>query len=121
VSPCPWTSRPGGSRTALERQQTRRATVGWSYSLLTGAEQVLLGRLSVFADGFDLAAAEAVCGFGGLDVLEVAGLLGSLVDKSLVVAEPAGTSTAGCDSFGEPVSPARRDAPPDRGQQSRAR
>ena len=81
----------GGSRTALERQQTLRATVAWSYSLLTGAEQLLLGRLSVFAGGFGLDAAEAVCGSGGLDVLDVAALLGSLVDKSLVVAEPAGT------------------------------
>jgi predicted ATPase/class 3 adenylate cyclase len=81
----------GGSRTALERQQTLRATVGWSYSLLTPAEQVLLGRLSVFAGGFDLAAAEAVGGSGTIDAVEVAGLLGSLVDKSLVVAEPAGT------------------------------
>ena len=80
----------GGSRTALERQQTLRATVGWSYSLLTEAERVLLGRLSVFAGSFDLDAVEAVCAFGALDVLEVAGLLGSLVDKSLVVAEPAG-------------------------------
>ena len=80
----------GGARTALERQQTLAATVGWSYLLLTGAERMLLTRLSVFAGGFDLAAAEAVCGSGGLDVLEVAGLLGSLVDKSLVVAEPAG-------------------------------
>ena len=80
----------GGSRTALERQQTLAAAVGWSYSLLTGAERVLLGRLSVFAGSFGLAAAEAVCGSGGLDVLEVAGLLGSLVDKSLIVAEPAG-------------------------------
>ena len=80
----------GGSRTALERQQTLRATVVWSYSLLTGAERVLLGRLSVFAGGFGLDAAEAVCGSGDLDVLEVAGLLGSLVDKSLVVAEQAG-------------------------------
>ena len=79
----------GGSRTALERQQTLAATVGWSYSLLTGAEQLLLGRLSVFAGSFGLDAAEAVCGSGDLDVLEVAGLLGSLVDKSLVVAEPA--------------------------------
>jgi predicted ATPase/class 3 adenylate cyclase len=79
----------GGSRTALERQQTLRATVGWSYSLLTGAEQILLARLSVFAGSFGLDAAEAVCGSGGLDVLDVAGLLGSLVDKSLVVAEPA--------------------------------
>jgi predicted ATPase len=80
----------GGSRTALERQQTLAATVGWSYSLLTGAEQVLLGRLSVFAGGFGLDAAEAVCGSGDVDVLAVADLLGSLVDKSLVVAERAG-------------------------------
>jgi len=81
----------GGSRTALERQQTLRATVGWSYSLLAGAERVLLARLSVFAGSFGLDAAEAVCGSGDLDVLDVADLLGSLVDKSLVVAEPAGT------------------------------
>jgi predicted ATPase/class 3 adenylate cyclase len=82
----------GGSRTALERQQTLQATVGWSYSLLTAAERVLLGRLSVFAGSFDLDAAEAVSGFGDIDALDVSGLLGSLVDKSLVVAEP--TSTA---------------------------
>ena len=80
----------GGSRTALPRQQTLRATVEWSYSLLHGAEQLLLGRLSVFAEGFDLDAAEAVGGFGDIEVFEVVGLLGSLVDKSLVVAEPAG-------------------------------
>ena len=80
----------GGSRTALERQQTLRATVDWSYSLLNGAEQVLLRRLSVFPESFDLDAAEAVCGFGGLDALDVAGLLGSLADKSLTGAEPAG-------------------------------
>jgi predicted ATPase len=80
----------GGSRTALGRQQTLRAAVGWSYELLTGAERVLLGRLSVFAGSFDLAAVEAVCGSGDLDVLDVADLLGSLVDKSLVVAEQAG-------------------------------
>ena len=87
----------GGSRTALERQQTLRATVDWSYALLTGAERVLLGRLSVFAGGFGLDAAEAVCGSGDLDVLEVAWLLGSLVDKNLVVAEPAGEACGtGC-------------------------
>jgi predicted ATPase/class 3 adenylate cyclase len=80
----------GGSRTALERQQTLRATVDWSYSLLNRAEQLLLGRLSVFAESFDLDAAEAVCGFGDIEALDVAGLLGSLADKSLVVAEPAG-------------------------------
>jgi hypothetical protein len=82
----------GGSRTALARQQTLHATVTWSYSLLTAAEQALLGRLSVFAGGFDLAAAEAVgaCGPAATDVAAVARLLGSLVDKSLVIAEPAG-------------------------------
>jgi predicted ATPase len=77
----------GGSRAALERQQTLRATVDWSYSLLNGPEQSLLRRLSVFAEGFDLDASEAVCGAGHLDVTD---LLGSLVDKSLVMAEPAG-------------------------------
>jgi predicted ATPase/class 3 adenylate cyclase len=82
----------GGSRTALPRQQTLRATVEWSHSLLSGAEQVLLRRLSVFAESFDLDAAEAVVGFGDLEAFEVAGLLGSLVDKSLVVAEPAGAA-----------------------------
>ena len=80
----------GGSRTALARQQTLRATVDWSYSLLTGAEQLLLRRLSVFAEGFDLDAAEAVCGFGDIEAFDVTDLLGSLVDKSLVVAEPTG-------------------------------
>ncbi len=80
----------GGSRTALARQQTLRATVEWSYSLLNGPEQSLLGCLSVFAETFDLDAAEAVGGAGDIDVFDVADLLGSLVDKSLVVAEPAG-------------------------------
>ncbi len=80
----------GGSRTAPRRQQTLRATVEWSYSLLNGAEQLLLRRLPVFAESFDLNAAEAACGFGDIEVFEVTGLLGSLVDKSLVVAEPAG-------------------------------
>jgi predicted ATPase/class 3 adenylate cyclase len=80
----------GGSRTALARQQTLRATVEWSYSLLNAPEQALLGCLSAFADGFDLDAAEAVAGAGDIEVFDVADLLGSLVDKSLVVAEPAG-------------------------------
>jgi predicted ATPase/class 3 adenylate cyclase len=80
----------GGSRSALPRQQTLRATVEWSYSLLNGPEQSMLRRLSVFAEGFDLEAAEAVCGLGEIDVFDVTDLLGSLVDKSLVVAEPTG-------------------------------
>ncbi len=80
----------GGSRSALERQQTLRATVDWSFSLLNAAEQSVLRRLSVFADGFDHAAAGAVCAFGEIDILDVTALLGSLVDKSLVIAEPTG-------------------------------
>ncbi len=82
----------GGSRTALARQQTLRATVAWSYSLLNSAEQALLARLSVFAAGFDLAAAETVCGYGDIASREAAALLGSLADKSLVVTEPAAAS-----------------------------
>ena len=80
----------GGSRTALARQQTLWATVDWSYSLLNGTERSLLRRLSVFAETFDLDAAEAVCGFGDIAAFDVAELIGALVDKSLVVAEPAG-------------------------------
>src|SRR5439155_10460791 len=51
----------GGSRTALPRQQTLRATIDWSYGLLSDPERVLLRRLSVFAGGWSLEAAEAVC------------------------------------------------------------
>jgi predicted ATPase len=82
----------GGSRTAPARQQTLQATVDWSYSLLHRAEQLLLRRLSVFVETFDLDAAEAVCGFGDIEPFDVTSLIGSLVDKSLVVAEPAGPS-----------------------------
>ncbi|HEX8007330.1 MAG TPA: tetratricopeptide repeat protein, partial [Trebonia sp.] len=82
----------GGSRTALARQRTLEATVDWSYSLLNRTGQQLLRRLPVFAESFDLDAAEAVCGVGDIKAPDVAGLLGSLVDKSLVVAEPTGLS-----------------------------
>ncbi|GGW91564.1 hypothetical protein GCM10010297_11740 [Streptomyces malachitofuscus] len=74
----------GGSRTVLPRQQTLRAVVDWSWDLLDEDERDVLGRMSVFAGGCDLAAAEAVCGPVALDAL------GSLVDKSLVVAVPSG-------------------------------
>ncbi len=72
-----------GSRTVLPRQQTLRAVVDWSWELLDEDERYVLRRLSVFAGGCDLAAAEAVCGPAALEAL------GSLVDKSLVVAAPA--------------------------------
>jgi predicted ATPase/class 3 adenylate cyclase len=80
----------GGSRNALPRQQTLRATVDWSYSLLNDPEQVVLRRLSVFVEGFDLEAVEAICGLGDIEIFDVTDLLGSLVDKSLVVAEATG-------------------------------
>ncbi len=83
----------GGSRSAMPRQQTLRATVEWSYSLLNEPEQSVLRRLSVFVEGFDLDAAEAVCSLGDIDEFEVTDLLGSLVDKSLVVTEPGGSGT----------------------------
>src|SRR5207302_5748066 len=77
----------GGSRTALPRQQTLRATVDWSFDLLSDAERTLLARLSVFASGFTLESAEAVCGSGDLEAGVVLDHLSSLVDKSLVLAE----------------------------------
>jgi predicted ATPase len=77
----------GGSRVALERQQTLRALVTWSYDLLHEREQMLLDRLSVFAGGFDLPAAEAICGSDPLVPDDVVDLLSSLVDKSLVMVE----------------------------------
>jgi predicted ATPase len=80
----------GGNRTALPRQQTLRAVVDWSYDLLNASEQAALRRLSVFVGGFDFDTAEAVCGFGEIDAFDVADLLGSLVDKSLVQAETTG-------------------------------
>jgi predicted ATPase/class 3 adenylate cyclase len=77
----------GGSRVALERQQTLRALVSWSYDLLQEREQMLLDRLSVFAGGFDLAAAESICGADPLEPDDVIDLLSSLVEKSLVMVE----------------------------------
>ena len=68
-----------------ERQQNLRALVDWSYELLTPEEQIVLDRLGVFVDGFDLAAAEAVCGGEPLASEDVLDLLGSLIEKSLVM------------------------------------
>ncbi|MFG2596618.1 BTAD domain-containing putative transcriptional regulator [Streptomyces sp. NPDC048462] len=79
----------GGSRTVLPRQQTLRAVVDWSWDLLDEDERTALRRLSVFSGGWTLAAAEAVCADRPRAAHDVAALLGSLVDKSLVVAAPA--------------------------------
>ncbi|MET9607145.1 BTAD domain-containing putative transcriptional regulator [Streptomyces sp. NPDC006512] len=80
----------GGARTVLPRQQTLRAVVDWSWDLLDEAERAVLTRLSVFAGGCDLAAAEEVCADPAYDVADT---LGSLVDKSLVVAAPGPDGT----------------------------
>ena len=77
----------GGTRTALPRQHTLRASVDWSYHLLTEPERVLFRRLAVFAGGFDLGAAMTVAAGDGLDAHHVLDLLALLVDKSLVVAD----------------------------------
>ncbi|MCU1502845.1 MAG: cyclase, partial [Ilumatobacteraceae bacterium] len=80
-----------GGRRGLERHHTLAATVQWSYRLLPEAERVLFGRLSVFAGGFTLSAAEAICADEPLARLDVAGDLAALVDKSMVVADRAGS------------------------------
>jgi len=74
----------GGPRTALPRQQTLRAALDWSYDLLTEPERVLLRRLSVFAGGCALEAAEAVCAGDDIESWDVLDLLAALVNKSLV-------------------------------------
>jgi predicted ATPase/class 3 adenylate cyclase len=77
----------GGSRTALPRQQTLRATMDWSYDLLSDKERAFLCRLSVFAGGWTLEAAEAVCSGADIEGSDILDLLTQLVDKSLAVME----------------------------------
>ncbi|MDP9333762.1 MAG: LuxR C-terminal-related transcriptional regulator [Actinomycetota bacterium] len=74
----------GGARSAVARQRTLEASVGWSVDLLTDAERALLRRLSVFSGSFSLDAAESVGTLGADDGWQVVDLLTSLVDKSLV-------------------------------------
>jgi predicted ATPase/DNA-binding SARP family transcriptional activator len=83
----------GGRRGAVDRHQTLRAAVDWSFDLLTDPERVLLSRLAVFAGGWTLEAAEEVCGTDGIDPDAVLGLLANLVSRSLVVAEDHGHGT----------------------------
>lgn len=78
----------GGSRAALPRQQTLRALIDWSYDLLDPSEQAVLRRLTVFAGGWTLDAAEEVCADDGIESWEILDLLSSLVDKSLILSDP---------------------------------
>jgi predicted ATPase/DNA-binding SARP family transcriptional activator len=77
----------GGPRTAVERHQTLRRAIDWSYDLLAELEQRALNRLAVFAGSFDLDAAEAVITSDDIAINDVADLLGRLVDKSLLVVD----------------------------------
>jgi predicted ATPase/transcriptional regulator with XRE-family HTH domain len=80
----------GGSRTALPRQQTLRATTDWSYKLLSETERALFNRLAVFAGGWTLEAAEEICSDSRLSPADVLSELTQLVDKSMVVVEKSG-------------------------------
>src|SRR5262245_12765711 len=80
-----------GSRTALPRQQTLHALIDWSYALLSAAEKILLARLSVFFGNAALASITAVVAGDEIPSQEVGDLLLSLVEKSLVHADPAGS------------------------------
>ena len=75
----------GGSRSAPRRQQTLRATLDWSHGLLSEAEQAVFRRFAVFAGGWSLEAAEAICADGAVPPADVLDILSHLVDKSLVV------------------------------------
>jgi predicted ATPase len=82
-----------GRRSAVERHQTLRRAIDWSYDLLTGTEQHTLNRAAVFAGDFTLTSAEAVITAPPIGELDVVDLLGRLVDKSLVVADDQGGAT----------------------------
>jgi predicted ATPase/DNA-binding CsgD family transcriptional regulator len=82
----------GGPRTVAPRHQTLEATLDWSYDLLPASEQQVLRRLTVFAGGWTLEAAEAVCA-GVVAPADVLPTLANLVDKSLVVVEPSAQET----------------------------
>lgn len=97
----------GGSRDLPPRQRTMRATLDWSHDLLTEAEKALFRRLSVFAGGFTLEAAEAVGSqtdaAGKIGAGPVVELLGTLVEQSLVAARPGGDGGGARYGMLEPV------------------
>ena len=80
----------GGSWAALPRHQTLRTTIEWSHDLLADAERVILRRLCVFAGRFTLEDVEAVCMADDVPLARTLDILGSLVDKSLVIKDEAG-------------------------------
>ncbi len=83
----------GGSRIAVRRQQTLRASMDWSHALLTEPERILFRRFAVFFGGFDIDAAQTVVGSGAVERYQVIDQLTLLADKSLVVADDSGGRT----------------------------
>jgi predicted ATPase/class 3 adenylate cyclase len=83
----------GGDRSALPRHQTMRALIDWSYDLLSDEERTVFRKLSIFAGGFTLESAGAVCSDEVIDEIAMLDVLSSLVDKSLVQAEELGSGT----------------------------
>jgi predicted ATPase len=83
----------GGARNAVRRQQTLRASLDWSHSLLPPPQRALFRRLAVFLGGFDLEAAQAVAGGAEVEPHQVLDQLTLLVDESLVVAHDGGGSS----------------------------
>lgn len=81
-----------GSRTALPRHQTLRATLDWSFDLLTNVERAVLRRLSIFAGTFDIDAATCVAAANDVEAGEVVGHVAELVTKSLLVSESEGAT-----------------------------
>ena len=84
-----------GDRTRAPCYRTLRAALEWGYDLLSESERELFGRLSVFAGGWTLSAAETVGDGGSVEAREVLDLLSALVDKSLVVAEDSSSEAEG--------------------------
>ena len=83
----------GGLRSALPRHQTLRATIEWSYDLLSEQERILFRRLAIFMGGSALEAAEDVCSDRGIESFQILDLLSQLVNKSLVLVETVGDET----------------------------
>jgi predicted ATPase/DNA-binding CsgD family transcriptional regulator len=81
-----------GARTAPPRQQTLRALIDWSWDLCSEAERILWARVSVFSGGFELDAVEAVCVDDRLPVETVLDVIGSLVEKSVLIRAGNGTA-----------------------------
>jgi non-specific serine/threonine protein kinase len=89
-----------GNRTALPRHQTLRATIDWSFDLLSEPERILFRRLSVFAGGFTLHAVEAIAAGGDIVPSQVIELLGNLINKSLIRVEGPSESVQGETRYG---------------------